>query len=83
VLGVNESVESESVTASLSEGIGPAGLPQYEEPERVAESGPEHQRDQERDQRRVPWELLLFPALLVVQATWMAFLVYWALRALF
>lgn len=80
---VNESVESESATASLSEGVGPAALAQHEEPERVAEGRPERQRDQEGDQRRVPWELLLFPVVLVVQATWMALLVYWALRALF
>jgi hypothetical protein len=84
---VKESVEPETVTASVRAGRAPtaidAALPQHEEPQRVAESGPKRQREQEGDDRRIPWELLLFPVILVVQATWMGFLVYWALRALF
>jgi hypothetical protein len=82
-------VESETVTASVGEGAGhaatviDAALPQHEEPQCVAESGPERQREQEGDDRRVPWELFLFPVVLVVQATWIVFLGYWALRALF
>jgi len=74
VLLVNESVEPETITAVL---------PQHEKPERVAEGRPEGQREQEGDDRGVAWELLLFPLILVVQATWMGFLVYWVLRALF
>ena len=58
-------------------------LPQQSEPEGVADSGPESQCEQGGSKRRLPWELLLLPVILLVQSTWMGFLGYLTLRALF
>ncbi len=63
--------------------VGAAALSQQTEPERVADSDPGDEHEQSGADRRLPWERLLLPAIVLVQSTWMAFLVYLTHRALF
>lgn len=60
----------------------PQGLPQQEEPERVADRRPQHEREEQRARRQKPgWEHVLFAAMAVVGVTWVGFLVYLGLQA--
>jgi hypothetical protein len=60
----------------------PPELPQQEEPERVADRRPRHERKEKRARRQKPgWDHVLFAAIAVVGAAWVGFLLYLGLQA--
>ena len=60
----------------------PPELPQQDEPERVADRRPQHEREQKRARRQKPgWEHALFAAIVIVGMAWVGFLLYLVLQA--
>ena len=62
--------------------VAPPELPQQEEPERVADRRPQHERKEKRARRQKPgWEHVLFAAIAMVGMAWVGLLLYLGLQA--
>jgi hypothetical protein len=63
-------------------GVAAPELAQQEEPERVADRRPHHEREEQRARRQKPgWDDVIFAAIAVVGIVWVGFLLYLGLQA--